>query len=623
MKTRISSLLFADVAGYARLIDADEERGTQDINQVFKEFVWRDLSSIGGRVVQLNGDGFFLEFKSILETVRFAIKLQDNMKEFNASRKSGNQIEFRIGINYGEVVVDEETGRLSGTAVNIASRLENIADVGGIWVSESVVQELNHIDEFRFISLGSRRLKNMPGRIPIYGVLKDKEENINSYHGYDREYFQSEKTTIALLPFKVISQKGESEYLSEAIIEDLSTELSHYTEIKIIAPDEKARKVFQAQDIKDTGRRLGVDYVITGSIMRHGDSIRVHSRLYETELGSQLWAKCYDSEIKDMFELHDCIACDLSSRLPISIENSILHQVEKKSKESLDAFDCYIKGRELYREKSEQTDLQAISYLRRAIKLDPNFADSYAILGAIYGINWAYTRWGLNPVNRILKGRKLIKKAISLNHDLPRAHAHLAWTYLSTGEFQNVDHCFDTALSLNHNDVDILLLKAYAIMYMGRASESIEICESLMELNPSHPDWYVDVLGGAYFIARDYEKGLFYLKKVENLFPECAGWIGACYGYLDQEDKARSCGSKFISRIRSIWKGSQKSDTLEYVEWFLRFACPFKLEQDRKHMALGLFKSGLEVPQKYIEEETLTTSEKSDGPADHSERIIH
>ncbi len=623
MKNILATILFVDVAGYTRLTQLDEEKSGVEINNLFFEIVEPILAVYDGTKVHRQGDGMLAWFRKPEQAVSYAIELQDTIADFNKHRGKYEKIQVRIGINHGHAWYDAPNKFLHGHAVNIASRLEESADVGGIWVSESVVKNTNDKEDFDFISLGSRRLQAVVGRVSIFGVQWTNNK-IDFHEAYNHKKFAALNSSVAVLPFKILSKSNDSgaKILQQSIAEDVMTELGRFTEVTVINTDITSDDETTPLDIKQAGRTYAIDYVIAGSIVQYSSKIRIHARLLETTNGKQIWANRYDSDLNDIFDLQDTIARDLSSKLPVHIENRELNVSQRKSFISLDAYDCYIQGRSLYRQKTEETDQKAIELLERAIELDPEFADPYSILGAIHGINWAYSSWGIDPLERILYGRKLIKKALLLNNNLPRAHAHLAWTYLSTHDFNLVNEHFEKALLQNGNDPDILLLRAYAIMYMGESSESIRICKHLMELNPKHPDWYMDVLGGAHFIMRNYEKALELLLKVEDLFPECDGWIAACYGHIGDQDNAKNHAEKFLEKISRIWKGIENSDQSDYVFWFLNYACPFMLEADRTHMAEGLKKSGLAIPN-HQEELIYQNNLKQNNRITNDKIIVH
>jgi adenylate cyclase len=598
MKRKLAAILFADVAGYSRMMAADEQATTLAVKAVFSDVVAPIFSKFCGRIIRISGDGIFAEFESPVNSVSCAIALQEAMAEHNKSEPTQRQIHFRIGINYGDVIIDEEDEdqNLYGTDVNIAARLEQTADVGGIWVSERVFTSVRNHPGIKFRALGTRRLKNIPGRVPIFGVLWGDQHETRQVAGYEPALFRSITPTIAIMPFRVPGGKDEDRYLSEAIVEDVMIELGRFTEIGVISSG-AISFCRDTPEIKDIGRRLSVDFLVTGSIARKAETLRVSAALFETETGEQLWANRYEWAVRDIFALQDTIARDLASQLPLRIENVGLERSRKKPIESLDAYDCYIRGRALYRLKTVAADKEALQLFERANTLDPEFADPYAIAGAIRGISWTYSSWGIDPLEDIMAGRNLIKKALSLNQNLPRAHGHLGWTFLSTEQFDEALRCFDKAISLNPNDTDVLLLRAYALIYMGEPLESIRICQALIDLNPNYPAWYKDALAGAQFIAEDYVNSLQSMEEVADMFPESMGWLAACQAHVGLRRQAMESAHKFISRVRSVWRGPSSAGPEEYVQWFLYKASPFKVAQDRANLAAGLRKAGLPVPE--------------------------
>jgi adenylate cyclase len=252
-----------------------------------------------------------------------------------------------------------------------------------------------------------------------------------------------------------------------------------------------------------------------------------------------------------------------------------------------------LQGRDLYRRKSPEADQKAIGWLERAIKIDPRYADPYAVLGAIKGIRWTYSKWGVDPSNDITEGRQLIRRALQLNGELPRAHSHLGWTFLSSRDFDSASEHLNIGVSLNPNDVDVLLLKAYALCYMGEPEESIRICDELIRLNPLFPQWYLDVLATAQFVAGRYQDSLNTYEHVRDLFPENAGWMAACYAHLGRTDEARVLAGEFVERVQRIWKGPRDASVSDYVTWWLRTASPFKFEKDLRALEAGIWGAGL------------------------------
>jgi len=589
------ALLFADIAGYSNLIKSDEMRATLDIKRVFADVVYPALSTYDGELIQLEGDGFFASFPESIHALRFSKCLHSEMHQFNQYRPLQSEIEFRVGINYGKVFLDKQTQRLSGNAVNIASRLEKMSDTGGVWISESVVDSCGQEHEFEFISLGSRRLKNIGGKFPVFGVSWKKSSEESSFEGYAMEVFPTINSTIAILPFAIDSDQNVNRFLSQAIVEDVMTELGRFTEISILSPNSTVHYSSNVENLRETGRKLGVDYIVSGRVMQSENRIKIYTKLFETGKGEQIWSGKYDEQMQDLFLLQEKVAQDLAYNLPLRIEDDSLSNSKKYSFQSLDSFYCYLKGRSHYREKSARTDQEALKHLYRAIELDSEFPDPYTVVGAILGISWHYDCWGIDPTDRILEGRKFIQQAISLNQTLPRAHAHLGWSYLITRDFDDAFECFRAATSLNSNDADVLFLESSAMLYMGNQSKSIEICKKLMRLNPKFPDWYYDTLGGAYFVDNQYQKALTTLKKVEGLFPETKIWVASCQGHLGLHSDAQKSILSFVNETKKIWEGNESSETGDYLQWFFKHCCWFLYDEDKFNLIDGLSKSGTHV----------------------------
>ena len=569
----------------------DEMRTLSELKNIQETIIRPHVARHHGRIIRLLGDGAFIEFASPVDAVICAAQIQRTMAERSRSDTAGQSIQYRIGIHFGDVIVDD--GDLFGNGVNLAARLEAKAKHGGVLVSEQVFEEVKDKTDLGFQFAGSHRLKNVPGAIAVFEILGD---GLNSRDIDGSEKFigaAARLPLIALLPFQTLSEGSDRELIVSGINEELALALNRFSDISIIA-SESARKYGDVgHNVIEIGQDLSVDYLVNGSVIRDGDRLRLFIRLFETSGGELIWSDRYDGDQSDIFALQDEVAHDLASRLPLRIERDGLARIRRKPTYSLDAYECFLQGRELYRMKSHETDLQAIDFLQQAIEIDPNFADPYAILGAIRAIGWTYSSWGIDPSEDIAAGRKLIRQALELNSELPRAHGHLGWTYLSTRDFEKSMEHLNIAVSLNPNDVDVLLLKAYAICYMGEPEESIRICKELMRLNPNVPLWYMDVLATAQFVAGRYAESLRTYETVPDLFPENLGWMAACLAYLDRPQEAQDLAKQFVEQIRSIWKGPPDAGSSDYVDWWLHTASSFKFEKDADALETGIRMAGL------------------------------
>ncbi len=601
-----TTLLFADIAGYTRLMEMNEEETRSEVNGIYELYVWKLSDQFLGQKIHHVGDGCFLEFPSPKHAVSFSLRLRKLLDIFNSNRPESRIMEMRIGIHFGTVTYNSVSRSLDGDNVNFTSRLEQVGDTGGIWVSEKFVEAVGEEPSVEFYPLGTRRLKYFTHPTPIYGLLDvDDHELRKRYASYATIQFTTLTPTVAIVPFADLNGLEENKAQGAALTEDLKTELGNYREITILPSDINSVEMGSSTGVRekmsnrDLGKKLEADYVVEGSIYKSGGVVQVHARLLDVQDGKQLWAKKKKGNALNVIELNEQVVLELAKEFPTRLEIAVLARAKKKPEPSRDAFDNYLLGREQYRLKTKVGDELAITLLEKSIKQDPERADAYSVLGAIHGINWAYTEWGIEPYQQILLGRDRVRRAIELDGQLGRAHAHLAWTYLSTGDFDQVLPLFDKALLCNQNDVDILLLKAFAIMYLGLANESIQICNEIKELNPGYPEIYDDVLGAAYFLTHQYDKALLYLGRVADGFPENYAWLAATQAYLGLSEQAGVSIKKFADVIKPIWKGGPLSTPEDYVHWFLTVASPFQYEKDRQILAAGIRLAGLNAKRNY------------------------
>lgn len=583
--------MFADVAGYTRLMSFDEQGTISAVASNLENIIEPSVSNYDGRVVRIVGDGVFAEFASVVNAVECAAVLQKELSGVAAKQAGIAEIQYRIGINFGDVLTDDDD--LVGEDVNIASRLESLARPGGICISGKAYDEVHQKSALSFKSLGLQKLKNIPRRVAVYEVGLTEQDGAGVKTPAARRDVSVDRPSLAVLPSRNAGDDPRSYELSDGILEDIVTELGQFEELMIIASSSSFRIEELQDSIPQIGAELGARYLVRSNVRCVDDALRVTVRLYETASGVQIWSNRYARDIANLFAVQEEVAKDIARHLPIEIELAGIKRLLTKPVESLDAYECYLSGRSLYRQKTIQTNKEAVSYLERAIELDPNFPHPYAVLGAISGIEWSYSRWGVDPTESLMKGRSLIKTALKINRALPRAHAHLAWNLLYTRDYEAaVDH-LDEALLLNPNEPDVLLLKAYALCYLGNPEESLDLCRLLMRLNPHYPDWYLDVLSLAQFLTGDYEGSAETHAEIAEFYPETAGWMAALYGHLGEHDRAHAMAEQFAANIRTIWHGDPDAGLGDYIRYMLDVANPFRLDRDRNRLAEGLQKAGL------------------------------
>ena len=569
----------------------DELRTLTDLKMIQEVIIRSYVDDYHGRVVKFVGDGSLCEFPSVVDAVNCAVKMQGAMTDRAAAEPAERRLQFRMGIHFADVVADGDD--LLGNGVNIASRIQTLASEGGILVSERVFDEVKGRTELAFEFAGSHRLKNLPEPISVFEVHDPHHPSTTRSLSGSADA-GAKVPHIALLPFSNPDGRRRRHRLLGGLEEDLSHHLSRFSDISIIAMYSSSQIEGAGRSVSDIGRELGADYLVEGTIIPAPEqTTRLFVKLFETNSGTLVWSDRYEFKSVDFFAMQDQVARDLAARLPLRIERAGLVHLREKPTHSLDAYECFLQGRDLYRKKSPAADQMAVSWLERAIKIDPTYADPYAILGAIKGIRWTYSKWGVDPSDDIAEGRQLIRQALQLNGELPRAHSHLGWTFLSTRDFDSAMEHLSIGAALNPNDVDVLLLKAYALCYMGEPEESIRICDELIRLNPLFPQWYLDVLATAQFVAGRYEDSLNTYEHVPDQFPENAGWMAACCAHLGRTQEAQVLAGEFVRRVQRIWKGPPGASVSDYVNWWLNVASSFKFDKDARALEVGIRGAGL------------------------------
>jgi len=373
VERRLAAILAADVAGYSRLMGADEEGTHERLTAHFRELVDPKIKEHRGRTVKNTGDGLLAEFSSVVDAVRFAVHLQREMAQRNADVPTEGRIEFRIGINVGDVIVEERD--IFGDGVNVAARLEALAEPGGICLSEDAFRQVRGKIEAEFADIGEQNLKNIarPLRVYRFGPSLAPEHPATPPTALPLP----DKPSIAVLPFANMSGDPEQEYFADGIAEDIITALSRYPSLFVIARNSCFTYKSRAVDVKEVGRELGVRYVLEGSLRKSGNRIRVGTQLVEAETGRHVWAERYDRDLADIFALQDEITEAVTIALVPAIADAEQHRALRKPPGSLDAWATYQRGLWHLSKAGPEDNALAEKFFQRAIDLDPMFVGGY------------------------------------------------------------------------------------------------------------------------------------------------------------------------------------------------------------------------------------------------------
>ena len=549
MERRLAAILAADVVGYSRLIRADEDGTLTAFKSLLADLIDPKIDDHNGRIVKLMGDGMLVEFTSVVDAVCAASETQQALAKHNASLSPEKRIEFRIGINLGDVVIDGDD--IHGDGVNIAARLEGLADPGGICVSEAVYEQVRHRIELTFEDMGEQDVKNIDRAVRAWRWLPDAKTAAADNASHEKPLQVVTKPSVAVLPFTNMSSDPEQEYFADGITEDIITELSRFNSLSVIARNSSFHYKGQSPKIQDVGRELGVQYVIEGSVRKSGNRVRITAQLVETQAGKHVWAQRYDRELDDIFELQDEVTKVIVGIIPGRLDVAETQRSARKAPEEMIAYDHYLRG--LYKYNLGQTQAGGHKELQRAtdlfgeaIELEPDFAAAHTYL-ALTGFNqFIYGNAGKDTLQDALESART---AMMLDPNDNSAPVVLGLILIFLGrEVVGIPE-LEQALALNKNNAELQYWSGYALTFVGRPSTGKTHIEEAIRLDPFNNHYYLG-LGFALYLCGQFEETVETLRKVVRdgwIYPHV--WLAAAYGHLGLATEARSCADLFLVNV--------------------------------------------------------------------------
>jgi adenylate cyclase len=504
---RLAAILAADVAGYTRLMHTDENATMSAWWSVRQEVIDPYIGEHGGRIVKHTGDGFLAEFGTVLDAVQCAAAIQREQAVRNADVPTDRRMDFRIGINLGDIVVDSED--IYGDGVNIAARIESLAEPGGISVSGSVYDQVRKKVDLTFEDMGEQTVKNISEPIHVYAIML--EQPARSVGTADKESLEMpDRPSIAVLPFDNMSGDPDQEYFSDGLSEDIITDLSKVSALFVIARNSVFNYKGRNVGVQKLSRELGVRYVVEGSVRKSGNRVRITAQLIDGMNGGHLWAERYDRNLTDVFALQDEITEKIVTALQVKLTEGEQKQVVRRYTENLEAYDHFLRGRAQVR-ATNVTNAQAREMFEKAIELDPRFAAAYAILSFCHWRDW-FNQWNEDP--QILeRAFKAAKKSVMLDDSLPLAHAFLAQAYLWKRQHEKAIAEGRYAISLDPNFAEGYVRLGEILSLAGRPKEGVELVKKAMRLDPHFPPNYLIYLGHAYYAMGKYEDAIIAMKR--------------------------------------------------------------------------------------------------------------
>ncbi|MEE8506170.1 MAG: tetratricopeptide repeat protein, partial [Kiloniellales bacterium] len=582
VERKLAAIFAADVVGYSRLMGEDEAGTLARLKSLRKELVQPKIAGGRGRIVKLMGDGLLAEFPSVVEAVRCAVDIQQGMAGREPGLPDERRLRLRIGVNLGDIIV--EGSDIYGDGVNVAARLEGLAEPGGICISGKVYEEVRNKLPTAFEDLGEQEVKNIPEPVRVYRWTEAAADPTPGMAGAEGALPLPDKPTIAVLPFTNMSGDPEQEYFSDGITEDIITELSRFNEFAVIARNSTFHYKGQSPKIEDVGRELGVKYVVEGSVRRAADRVRVTAQLIDTETKSHIWADRYDRKLVDIFAIQDEVTEAVVARVADKVKGAATTLSRSRPKQSVTAYDLVLQSRPYRASFTRTGSEQAAKLLTQAIVLDPDYALAHASLAFVRAGEYE-EGWAADSDAALRDTLAAARQAVALDGSDGYAHASLAYAYYQAGNFDRSIHEAHTALSLNPNHVNIIMTLGWISVVVGDPEAGIEHIQRARRLNPYMGGFDLWTLGLAYFDAKRYEEAIDVFSQVDPPTSLYLTLAAAC-AYLGRDSDARNAMNIFLDRAKdelNPFPGDDPRAWRRYLErWIVR-----RRKEDLEHMIEG------------------------------------
>lgn len=631
VKRKLTVIVSADVKGYGRLMGEDEVATVRTLKE-YRELMSKMIMEYRGRVVDSPGDNVLAEFGSVVDALECSTEIQKALKAKNAALPDKRKMEFRIGVNLGDVIEDED--RVYGDGVNIAARIEGLAEPGGICISGSAFEQVRNKLALGYEYLGEHTVKNIVQPIKVYRVLMEPESAgkvIGEREGKGRRWLWAavvaivlacgtlvlwnfysrpppiepaskkkmalplpDKPSIAVLPFANMGGDPEQAYFSDGMTEDLITDLSKVAGLFVIARNSTFVYKGKTTDIREVAKTLGVRYVLEGSVRRSGAEVRVNAQVIDTTTGGHVWADRYDGDLKNIFAFQDKVTRNVVTALAVELTKEDRERVARRGTENTQAYDVFLKGWQHYLRQTPEDFRTAIVQFKKAAELDPKYGRAYAALAATY---WeAYTRYW-DVALGFSRGRETYFQAEqflakAMRDPTPLAHQVASAMLLHTQQHDEAIAEAKRAIASDPNDADGYVALANALSFTGRASEALELVERAIRLNPHYPPHYLYQLGLARFGMKRLDEAATSLERALALNRDdywSQRLLLATYGLLGR----RADAAKLLKTI----KGNEKRGWIAFFDpltiraatyWY-----PFAKSADVERFAEGLRRAGV------------------------------
>jgi adenylate cyclase len=575
MERRLSAIVAADIAGYSALMGADEARTVRDLKG-HQAVVLPMVGEFAGRIIDTAGDGILAEFPSVVNAVKCAVAIQSKMAERNAAIEPARRMQFRVGINIGDVVYDE--ARIYGDGINVAARLEGIAEAGGICISSKVYEEISGRIDLVCQDIGDQQLKNIARPVRAYHVRLD-----GIAPTAPAAPALPEKPSIAVLPFQNMSGDQEQEYFADGMTEDLITDLSKVSGLFVIARNSSFVYKGRPVKVQEIGRDLGVRFVLEGSIRKAGNRVRITAQLIDAGSGGHLWAERFDRDLTDIFSTQDEVVEKIVGALAVTLTRGEEQRLRRRGTGNVEAYEYWLRARELGLRGTRESVAQARAMHRRAIEIDGNFAAPHAGL-SLAAITDYINDWAPDPAQALDEGERWARRALELNDQEPGSHLALGNVLLWRRDHEGALAEFGRMIALDPNFALGHTATGFALMYAGRAAEALEPIAMSMRLDPHYSSIVLHFLAQANFSLGNYETAAQQLldRIARNPSTDASRMLlASCYGHLGRTQDARAAWAELL-KVNPDFSLMQRARVL-----------PYKQASDFQRIAEGLAKAGL------------------------------
>jgi TolB-like protein/class 3 adenylate cyclase len=622
-KRKLTTIFSADVVGYSRLMEDNEEATIQTLN-TYRNSMSTLIEQHRGRIVDMTGDNLMAEFSSVVDAVKCAVKTQKEVSGRNVEVPENRRMLFRIGINLGDIV--EEGDRIYGDGVNIAARLEGLAESGGICISGTAYDQLKNKLELGYEYLGEHSVKNIAAPVRVYKVLMEPEAvgktigeksktkrwmtvaaivviliGLAGWYLYIKQSKQVEpasikkmayplpdKPSIAVLPFDNMSEDPKQEYFSDGLTEDLITDLSQISGLFVIGRNSTFAYKGKTIKIRQVAEELGVRYVLEGSVRKAGDNVRINAQLIDATTGGHVWAKRYDGKLVDVFALQDQITKKIIAAMTVKLTSGEQQQFESRETANIEAYDAFLKGWGHHLRLTPEDFVKAVGYFKEATELDSKYGRAYAALALTYkkasDLHWNIDL-GVSWIEARLLTRQFLQKALQYPTSL--AHQVASDVNLYRRQHNEAISAAELAITMDPNDPNCHAQMARALIFGGRPSDAVDSVNSAMRLDPSNPARYLFLAGLAQFAMGQLKQSVTLIEKALNYNPEARLWaapLAAAYAHMGRDQEAQTACANF-KKAYGMDSGSSALRSIMYL-W------PFKDPEVVERLVGGVVNAG-------------------------------